>query len=74
MSYLETWKEIAAYLCRSERWCRYMATRAFSPLPVYRLGGLVRLDVIDLRRWLEEERTRTIARAAPVVEVLPIGA
>lgn len=63
-TYLETWKQIAAVLARSERWCRYMTRRAFAPLPVYRIGNLVRADVADLERWLRSERERTMARSA----------
>ncbi|MBE7447544.1 MAG: hypothetical protein HS111_01240 [Kofleriaceae bacterium] len=62
MTYVETWKQIAALVHRSERWCRNMARREVAPLPVYRLGGLVRLEVKDLEAWLRAERERTIAR------------
>jgi hypothetical protein len=60
MTYLETWKQISTHLRRSERWCRAMARRPFSPLPVYRLGGIVRLQLEDLDAWLHAERARTI--------------
>lgn len=66
MTYFETWKRIAIELHRSERWCRLMAQREVSPLPVYRVGGLVRIDAADLQLWLRQERERTIARTARV--------
>src|ERR1051326_5826224 len=59
---LETWKGIATALGRSERWCRYMARRAGDPLPVFKVGGIVRLNNNDLEDWLSRQRdhsTRT---------------
>lgn len=53
--YIETWKQIAAYLKRSERWCRYMSRRERRPLPVFRYGGVVRLNKETYRQWLEDE-------------------
>lgn len=47
-TYVETWKGIAHALGRSERWCRYMAQRAQDPLPVFKVGGIVRLNGDDL--------------------------
>ena len=55
-SFIETWKAIAYTLGRSERWCRYMAKRSFDPLPVFKLGGIVRLRNIDLNMWIERQR------------------
>lgn len=60
--YVETWKQIADAVNRSERWCRYTAERDIDPLPVYKIGGIVRLDRADLERWMERERERTMAR------------
>lgn len=72
MTYLETWKQIATQLHRSERWCRNMAQREIAPLPVYRVGGVVRLDLADLEAWLCQERERTIARpVAPALALAP---
>ncbi|MBZ0232766.1 MAG: hypothetical protein K8M05_10590 [Deltaproteobacteria bacterium] len=74
MTYLETWKQIATQLHRSERWCRNMAQREIAPLPVYRVGGVVRLDLADLEAWLGQERERTIARpVAPALAPAPFA-
>jgi len=54
--YVETWKGIADALNRSERWCRYMARREQDPLPVFKVGGIVRLNQDDLEAWLERQR------------------
>lgn len=61
--YVETWKQIAHAVHRSERWCRYTAERDVDPLPVYKIGGIVRLEMRDLDDWLERERQRTMARS-----------
>ena len=55
--FVETWKDIANALGRSERWCRYMSNRAIGPLPVFKVGGIARLRLEDLATWLEEQRT-----------------
>ena len=62
--YVETWKGIAYALGRSERWCRYMARREQDPLPVFKVGGIVRLNSEDLNDWLATERDRTMRRPA----------
>lgn len=59
-TYVETWKAIADALGRSERWCRYTARRAHDPLPVYKVGGIVRLDQADLAGWLARQRERSL--------------
>lgn len=56
-AYVETWKGIAFAVTRSERWCRYMARRAQDPLPVFKVGGIVRLNMIDLDAWFARQRT-----------------
>ncbi|MEZ4367949.1 MAG: hypothetical protein R2939_16960 [Kofleriaceae bacterium] len=56
-TFVETWKGIADALGRSERWCRYMARRA-DPLPVFKVGGIVRLDAADLAAWIARQRQR----------------
>lgn len=61
-TYVETWKGIAYALGRSERWCRYMARREEDPLPVFKVGGIVRLNAEDLDDWLARQRDRTIVR------------
>ena len=61
-NYVETWKGIAYSLRRSERWCRYMARRTEDPLPVFKVGGIVRLNTEDLEDWLAGQRHRTINR------------
>lgn len=60
----ETWKGIATALNRSERWCRYTATRAQDPLPVFKVGGMVRLNVGDLEAWLARQRDRGLPEAS----------
>jgi hypothetical protein len=55
-SYVETWKAIAYSCSRSERWCRYMARRGMDPLPVYKVGGIVRMNLPDLDAWLQRQR------------------
>jgi len=62
MSYVETWKGIAHALGRSERWCRYMARRSADPLPVFKVGGIVRLNGCDLEEWLGRQRDRSLGR------------
>jgi len=59
-SFVETWKGIAYSLGRSERWCRYMARREQNPLPVFKVGGIVRLNNEDLEDWLNEQRAQTM--------------
>ncbi len=55
-TYVETWKGIAHSVSRSERWCRYMARRAADPLPVFKVGGIVRMNMMDLDAWLSRQR------------------
>jgi hypothetical protein len=59
-SFVETWKGIATALGRSERWCRYMARRGADPLPVFKVGGIVRLNTGDLEDWLGRQRDRSV--------------
>lgn len=59
-NFVETWKGIATALGRSERWCRYMARRAGDPLPVFKVGGIVRLNTSDLEDWLVRQRDRSM--------------
>lgn len=54
--YVETWRDIAAVVRRSERWCRYVAARAEDALPVYKIGGIWRLRREDLANWLGRQR------------------
>ncbi|MCP4445944.1 MAG: hypothetical protein GY811_11450 [Myxococcales bacterium] len=64
--YFETWKGIAHKLSRSERWCRYMARREQDPLPVFKVGGIVRMNEPDLVDWISRQRTASMqARSAP---------
>lgn len=67
-NFVETWKSIATALGRSERWCRYMAQRPADPLPVFKIGGIVRMNQSDLDDWLSRQRGRSLAR--PVFEAL----
>lgn len=67
-NFVETWKSIASALGRSERWCRYMAQRPNDPLPIFKVGGIVRMDLGDLEGWLARQRTRSLAQ--PVANAL----
>jgi hypothetical protein len=74
-NFVETWKGIADALGRSERWCRYMARRTSDPLPVFKVGGIVRLNKTDLEDWLSHQRERSMARpfaAAPTEQPLQL--
>src|SRR6478735_3180490 len=64
-NFVETWKGIATALGRSERWCRYMARRAGDPLPVFKVGGIVRLNTNDLEDWLSRQRDRSMRVSTP---------
>ena len=68
-NFVETWKGIAHALGRSERWCRYMARRTSDPLPVFKVGGIVRLTAGDLNDWLSRQRDRSLGR--PLGEEMP---
>jgi hypothetical protein len=59
-NFVETWKGIATAQGRSERWCRYMARRGADPLPVFKVGGIVRLNTPDLEDWLARQRQRSL--------------
>jgi hypothetical protein len=61
--FVETWKGIAFAVNRSERWCRYMARRPMDPLPVFKVGGIVRLNRPDLDAWLMRQRATGYAPA-----------
>jgi len=67
-TFVETWKGIAFAIGRSERWCRYMARRADDPLPIFKVGGIVRLNRDDLDGWLARQRERSMARPAAEAE------
>jgi hypothetical protein len=69
-NFVETWKGIATALGRSERWCRYMARRGADPLPVFKVGGIVRLNNNDLEDWLARQRDRSMRVPAPAAEQL----
>jgi hypothetical protein len=64
-NFVETWKGIATALGRSERWCRYMARRGADPLPVFKVGGIVRLNSNDLEDWLTRQRDRSMRGPVP---------
>lgn len=36
-----------------------MAKRPADPLPVYKVGGIVRLDTADLACWLDRQRQQS---------------
>jgi hypothetical protein len=62
--FYETWKGIAYKLQRSERWCRYTARRSHDPLPVFKVGGIVRMNEDDLVAWLDRQRFRNMPSQA----------
>lgn len=72
-NFVETWKGIATALGRSERWCRYMARRGADPLPVFKVGGIVRLNSNDLEDWLARQRQSSIRVPSPVTVEQPAG-
>ena len=65
--YAETWKSISVMVQRSERWCRYMAKQAARPLPVYKVGGIVRLDESDFHRWIGEQKRASAYETAVIM-------
>ena len=73
-NFVETWKGIATALGRSERWCRYMARRGADPLPVFKVGGIVRLNHTDLEDWLSRQRDRSMRVPVVATEIAPIAA
>jgi hypothetical protein len=48
-----------------------MARRAGDPLPVFKVGGIVRLNTNDLEDWLVRQRDRSIRIPAHTAAVLP---
>ncbi len=64
-TFTETWKGIAAVVNRSERWCRYMAQRRNDPLPTYKVGGVVRMDMPELEAWLLRQHAQVSELHAP---------
>ena len=71
--FVETWKGIAFALGRSERWCRYMARRDNDPLPVFKVGGIVRLNNDDLEGWLARHRDRALGHQPSLAPVASAG-
>jgi hypothetical protein len=70
-AYLDGWKAIAEALGRSSRWCRLIANRPVDPLPVFKFGGGVRLNLADLDAWLDRQRAATVRTSsdrAPAAE------
>ncbi len=61
---IETWREIAAAVDRSERWARYMAARAENRMPVWKVGGIVRVHRAELVAWLKSMERAPGAPAA----------
>lgn len=44
-----------------------MARRRPDPLPVYKVGGIVRMNLADLEAWLARRRAATLAEPARLV-------
>jgi hypothetical protein len=72
-AFVETWKGIACAVNRSERWCRYMARRGQDPLPVFKVGGIVRLNMADLEAWLGRQRATTMAEGVILRPAVAVG-
>jgi hypothetical protein len=53
--YVDGWSSVAEVVGKCVRWCREMAKRTERPMPVRRLGGVVRMYLADYSRWLSEE-------------------
>jgi hypothetical protein len=47
-----------------------MARRTGDPLPVFKVGGIVRLNEIDLTDWLGRQRDRSLGRPLGATESL----
>jgi len=45
-----------------------MARRGQDPLPVFKVGGIVRLNASDLEDWLSRQRDRSMRVPTVVVE------
>ena len=56
--YWDTWPQIGVALGHSVTWCHKMARRSSDPLPVFKVGGTVRLTAADLAAWLERQAAR----------------
>lgn len=63
--HVETWKRIAQLAGKSERWCRYMSVRPDNPLPVFRIGKMVRMTLADYQRWIASHNPHALAETAP---------
>jgi hypothetical protein len=48
-----------------------MARRTSDPLPVFKVGGIVRLNTNDLEDWLVRQRDRSIRIPAHAGTVVP---
>jgi hypothetical protein len=65
----ETWKRITSLVGRSERWCRDMAEREVDPLPVFKVGGTVRLNTSDYEAWIERQKRRRLTRVPVPMDI-----
>jgi hypothetical protein len=45
-----------------------MAKRDQDPLPIFKIGGIVRLNEIDLSGWLDRQRSQSMAGGAVPVD------
>jgi hypothetical protein len=70
--FYETWKAIGHAVGRSERWCRYTAMRAHDPLPIFKVGGIVRMNHADYEEWVARQRDRRLTgpREAPKIRTV----
>lgn len=50
------WKAIASAVGVSDRSARNLAARPVDPLPVFKVGGIVRLRQRDLDAWIDRQR------------------
>lgn len=67
-NHVETWKGIAHTVGRSERTVRNLTARPHDPLPVFKVGGIVRLHLADLDAWLDRQRAAGVGGEATAVE------
>ena len=59
-NYVETWKGIATALGPFGAVVSLHGARRRDPLPVFKVGGIVRLNDDDLEDWLPRQRERSL--------------
>ena len=51
-----------------------MARRGHDPLPVFKVGGIVRLNAVDLEDWLARQRESTMVRSISLAPAIGLVA